>query len=425
MLVQQTNYMKKTIDQSIVRNSNLSLVLQSIHNNAPLSRAKLAEMTELNKSTISSLVEDLLARQLIHEIGKDSNKAGRPATLLEVNPRAGGIVGVELGVDFVAVGLMDISGKIIWKHTEDADPSLEQEKTIAQTLTLVDIAIAKCKEMKLRLLGIGLVVPGTVDLQEGVLVYSPNLQWTNVPLGKIFSDHTGLKTFIENDANAAAVAEHLFGAMKHTQDFIFIYAGVGIGGGLFLNGKLYRGRHGYAGEIGHFPVISDVDANGEICLCGNPNCWEIRANQRALIMRGEAILDKNSASIISQVMREHNETSPSVDIMKLAADAGDQDVIHAFAEVGHAMGQGIAGLVNIFNPEKIVFGGTLSMASDYLIPAVISSVENLAQNDIMKRTEVVISTFTNDASLFGAVAIVVQNIMWNPTTVEKEVVFSV
>ena len=419
--MQQTNDMKKIIDQTKVRNSNLSLVFRCIHNNAPISRAKLAEMTELNKSTVSSLVEDLLARKLVHEIGKDANKAGRPATLLEINPLAGGIIGVELGVDFVTVGLMDISGNIIWKYNEDADPSLEQEKTIKRTLTLVDMAIAKCVEMKLRLLGLGLSVPGTVDLQEGVLVYSPNLQWNNVPLRSIFSEHTGLKVMIENDANAAAVAEHLFGVMRHTHDFIFIYAGVGIGGGLYLNGKLYRGRHGYAGEIGHIPLASEP--TGELCLCGNPNCWEIRANQRALIRHAETVLKSGRPSIISQVMEEHNEISPTVNIIKLAADMGDQDAVDAFSDVGQALGRGVAGLVNIFNPEKIVLGGTLSIASKYLIPAMNAAVSNFAQNDVMKKTDIIVSIFANDASLFGAVAIVVEDVMWNPANVEKEVIF--
>lgn len=409
--------MKKIIDQALVREANLSLVLRNIHNEAPLSRAKLAVMTELNKSTVSSLVEDLLARGLIHEIGMDSIGTGRPATLLEINPKAGGIIGVELGVDFVAVALMDFVGKVIWRHKEKADPFDEQTKTIKQTLDLVDQAIARCSDAKLRLLGLGLAAPGTVDVLEGVMVFSPNLRWRNVPLRKIFSEHTGLKVFIENDANAAGVAEHLFGVMRQTKDFIFIYAGVGVGGGLFLNGKLYRGHNGYAGEIGHIPTMAE--GAGELCLCGNPGCWETTANQRAVIRRVEAGLKNGRTSLLPTLMLEKNESSLSVDLIKQAADAGDEVAVESLMEVGRAMGQGIAGIVNIFNPEKVVIGGTLSAASGYILPAVKEVISQRALNDVLKRTDVISSVFGDDASLFGAVAIVVEDIMWNPSSVER------
>jgi len=409
--------MKKIIDQALVREANLSLVLRNIHNEAPLSRARLAVMTELNKSTVSSLVEDLLARGLIHEIGMDSIGTGRPATLLEINPKAGGIIGVELGVDFVAVALMDFVGKVIWRHKEKADPFEEQTKTIKQTLDLVDEAIARCSDSKLRLLGLGLAAPGTVDVQEGVMVFSPNLRWHNVPLRKIFSEHTGLKVFIENDANAAGVAEHLFGVMRQAKDFIFIYAGVGVGGGLFLNGKLYRGHNGYAGEIGHIPTMAG--GTGELCLCGNPGCWETTANQGAVIRRVEAGLKNGHSSLVSKLMVEKSESSPSVELIKQAADAGDEVALESFWEVGRAMGQGIAGIVNIFNPEKVVIGGTLSTASNYMLPAVQEVVSQRALNDVLRKTEVISSVFGDDASLFGAVAIVVEEIMWNPSSVER------
>ncbi len=409
--------MKKTIDQVIVREANLSLILRNIQNEAPLSRAKLAVMTELNKSTVSSLVEDLLERGLIHEIGMNSIGTGRPATLLEINPQAGGIIGVELGVDFVAVALMDFVGKVIWRHKEKADPFDEQTKTIDQTLDLAEVAVARCRDANLRMLGLGVAAPGTVDLQEGVMVYSPNLRWHNVPLRKIFSEHTGLKVFIENDANAAGVAEHLFGVMRQTKDFIFIYAGVGVGGGLFLNGKLYRGHNGYAGEIGHIPTMAE--GIGELCLCGNPGCWETTANQRAVIRRVEAVLKNGHTSLIPKLMSANDESSPSVEIIKQAADAGDELAIESFWEVGRAMGQGIAGIVNTFNPEKVVIGGTLSTASDYLLPAVKEVVSQRALNDVLKQTDVISSVFGDDASLFGAVAIVVEDIMWNPSSVER------
>lgn len=406
----------KKIDQALVREANLSLVLRNIRDQAPISRAKLAIVTELNKSTVSSLVEDLLARDLVHEIGVNSTGTGRPATLLEINPQAGGVIGTELGVDFVAAALMNFAGQVLWRQKISADPSAEQAKTINQTLALVDEAIERCREAGLRALGLGLTAPGTVDLQEGIMVFSPNLRWRNVPLRKIFSEHTGLRVFVENDANAAATAEHLFGVMRHVRDFVFVYAGVGVGGGLFLNGKLYRGYNGYAGEIGH--IATRAEEHGELCLCGNVGCWETYANQRAVIREVEAALASGRISRVTELMSAKHEAELTLNIIHQAAEEGDETAIGAFEKVGRALGLGIAGIVNIFNPEKVVIGGALSMAGKYLLPAVREVVRQHALNDVLKKTDVISSVFGDDASLFGAVAIVVEDIMWNPSSVD-------
>jgi glucokinase-like ROK family protein len=407
---------KNTADQVMVRELNLSLVLRHIHNEAPLSRARLAAMTGLNKSTVSSLVEELIERQLVHETGMNSIGTGRPATLLEINPLAGGIIGVELGVDFVSVALTNFAGQILWRRMEEADPADEQAKTLEQTLHLVDEAMTVSRRKKLRLLGLGLATPGTVDLNEGILIFAPNLHWHNVPFRKIFSEHTGLKVFIENDANAAAIAEHLFGIARHSNDFVFVFAGIGIGGGLFLNGKLYRGNNGFAGEIGHSPIMAEPAERP--CHCGNRGCWETYANQYSIIQRVQARLEVKRSSVIPKLLSEQN-VPLSISLIKQAADAGDAEAIDSFGEAGHAMGQGFAGLINIFNPEKIILGGPLSQAGQYLLPAIEETVAQHALPEIGKQVSVVLSSFGPDASLIGAIAIVVDDILTNPTHVER------
>lgn len=407
---------KNTADQAMVRELNLALVLRHIHNEAPLSRAQLATMTGLNKSTVSSLVEELIERQLVHETGMNSIGTGRPATLLEINPQAGGIIGVELGVDFVSVAVTNFVGEVLWRDTDLADPADGQEKTLEKTLKLVDEAIAVCHQKELRILGIGLATPGTVDLNEGVLVFAPNLHWHNVPFRKIFFEHTGLKIFIENDANAAAIAEHLFGIARHSKDFVFVFAGVGIGGGLFLDGKLYRGYNGYAGEIGHSPIMAEPAQRP--CHCGNRGCWETYANQYSIIQRVQARLEVKRSSIIPKLLSEQNAPL-SISLIKQAADVGDAEAIESFGEAGRAMGQGFAGLINIFNPEKVVLGGPLSMAGQYLLPAIEETVLLHSLPEIDQQAEVVLSTFGTDASLIGAIAIVVNDVLTNPTHAER------
>ncbi len=407
---------QNTADQALVRELNLSLVFQHIHNKAPVSRAKIAQATGLNKSTVSSLVESLLERKLIHETGINSVGTGRPATQLEINPQAGGIIGTEFGVDFVAVALTDFTGNILWRETAAVNPADAQEKTLTQTLELIHKAIMYCQSQNQHIFGLGLSVPGTVDLDGGMLIFAPNLQWRNVPLQDFFSDKTGLKVYIENDANSAAIAEYLFGVAQQVQNFIFVYAGIGIGGGLFLNGKLHRGNNGYAGEIGHSPIMAEPYYL--LCHCGNRGCWETYANQYSIIQRVQTRLESNQNSSVPRLMEEQN--SPlSISIIKHAADAGDNLALDSLTETGGAMGLGFANLINIFNPEKIILGGPLSIVGNYLLPPIKEAALKQSMPETGSKVDILQSSFETDASLIGAVSIVVDDILSNPTHVER------
>jgi len=403
-------------DQSLVREMNLSLTLRIIHEQAPLSRAQVAQIAGLNKSTVSSLVDDLIARNLAHEIGINSNGAGRPATMLEVSPQAGNIIGVELGVDFVSVAVTNFVGGILWRKREETDPAAGQEKILNQTLRIVKEALAQNKKRGTRFLGLGLATPGTVDVDKGLLVFAPNLHWHQVPFREIFSKSTNLKTFIENDANAATMAEHLFGKARRIKDFIFVFAGIGIGSGLFLDGKLYRGKNGYAGEIGHSPILAGSAQT--VCHCGNRGCWETYANQYSIIQRIQARLEVKRDSIIPQLMEKY-QSALTIPLIKQAADAGDAEALESFAEAGRAMGQGFAGLINIFNPETIILGGPLAIAGDYLLPSAREMTARHALPEIGQQAEIALSAFGSDASLIGAIAIVVDDVLSNPSQVKR------
>lgn len=403
-------------DQALIRELNLSLVLRYIHNEAPVSRAQIAHATGLNKSTVSSLVEELLTRKLIHETGRNSVGTGRPATQLEVNPQAGGIIGAELGVDFIAIALTDFTGNILWRQLLDVDPNDAKETILSKTLTLADMAVEVCQSHNLDCLGLGLSVPGTVDLDQGILVFAPNLHWRNVPLKKIFSEHTGLNVYVENDANAAAIAEHLFGVARKSDDFIFVVVGIGIGGGLFLNGHLYRGKDGFAGEIGHTPILAEPHQT--LCHCGKRGCWETYANQPAILQRVQSRLNgkKNSRNPFTLQQQNGHLT---ISIIKQAADEGNRDSLEALSETGAALGLGFAGLIDIFNPEKIILGGPLSIVGNYLLPAIIETASSHSFTVTNPNAEILLSSFKTDAVLIGAISIVVDDVLSTPTHVER------
>jgi glucokinase-like ROK family protein len=406
----------RTGDQTFVREMNLSTVVRYLQEAAPLSRAGLASMTGLNKTTVSSLVEDLIDRGLIHETGLDTSAGGRPATLLELNPQAGCIIGVALGVDHVLVIVTDFLGEIHWRCLEETDPTAGKEAILELVLRIVDEAVKACQARDSRLLGLGLAIPGTVNVDDGVLIFSPNLQWHNVAFREILHKHADLLVLVDNDANAAAQAEHLFGVAKGVQNFISVFAGVGVGGGLFLNGELYRGAGGYAGEIGHTNFM--VDHYRRPCRCGNRGCWETSVAQDSVIERVRTRLAVGRNSLISRLMAEQN--SPlTVPLIVQAADAGDAEAREALVETGSLMGLGVANLVSVFNPDLVVLGGPLTAAGEYLLPAIAEAVEGTVLPEIHRQVKIVLSAFGADASLMGAVALVVEAILSHPGSVER------
>lgn len=395
------------------RELNLSSVLKQLHQKGPLSRARLARLTGLNKSTISSLVEDLIDCGLICEGGTRSTGAGRPSTPLELNPNAGTIIGVEIGVGFISIILANFIGELIWRRFEETNFFSEQEEIFARIFDIVDEAGKNARENGDRLLGMGITLPGMVDDERGILAFSPNLQWHDVPLRSMFSEHTGLPVFVDNDANAAALGEHLFGVARQAKHFLFIIDGVGVGGGLFLNGNIYRGANGLAGEIGHTSMYVEQTRP---CRCGNRGCWENFANESSLYERVRSRLEVGRCSSITEIIE--NRSSPlTLSLISQAAEAGDSETLEALHETGSALGIGVANLVNIFNPEMVIIGGALSMVSKFLLPSIKKVIEERSLEDIRKHTAILDSAFGPDASVMGAVAMVVQAILSCPSRV--------
>lgn len=402
-----------TGDQTLLREINLSSVLRYIHSNAPISRAQLAGLTGLNKSTVSSLIDELVERGLVRQTGLDTSGTGRPATLLELNPQAGYIIGVEYGVDFVTVILANFHGEVIWRAQQNADPAEGQETTTAKVFELVDQAIEVCTAQQARLLGLGISTPGTVQVEEGFLIYAPNLDWRNIPFAQIYHDrYPNLTVCVDNDANAAAVGEHLFGVAQHAQDFVFLFGGVGIGAGLFLNGGLYRGQSGYAGEIGHSVFMAETFQTP--CHCGNRGCWETYASQLSIMERVRAQLQARRSSSITSFLSDPNAPL-TLQSIKEAANIGDNVAVEALNEAGQAMGIGVANVINIFNPSMVVIGGPLSMVGQFMLPGIQESIERHTLPEIRQVTQVVLSASGPDASVIGAVATVVEAIFSKPT----------
>lgn len=384
--------------------------MECLRTSGPLSRAGLSDATGLNRSTVSSIVHDLLGKNLIREIGlQSSTRTGRPGILLELNPDGGCAIGVEIGVDFISAVLTDFVARVLWRRRIAVHPEEKQEVIIRKAEAIVEEALAIGKERGLLSLGIGLGVPGLVDIQEGTLVFAPNLRWYNVPLRQMWTERFDLPVYVENEANAAALGEYYFGNARGVQNLIYLSAGVGLGGGIIIKGKLFRGSNGYAGEFGHMTV----DPNGEPCGCGKRGCWETMVGPRAITRRVRKALENGrESSILSVIEKDPNRIDMGVVVQ--AAQAGDPIARTALEDVGVCLGIGISNLVNAFNPEMVVLGGALSLAGPFLLPVIEETVRIHALPQPRAALTITTSAHGADACVMGAVALVLDEILREP-----------
>lgn len=407
----------QTGDHTLVRQMNLSVILHHLLERAPVSRATLAEMTKLNKATVSSLVRELIEYQIVREIGIESAGTGRPGVLLELNPGAGCIVSAEIGVDFISVILTNFAVEMKWQHREQTHPGMGQPAIMSRALSLMGEAIERGREAG-SVFGLALGVPGLVDQANGTLLFAPNLGWRDVPLGLMLREAFNIPVFVNNEANMAALGEHYFGAAQEHEEVLYISAGVGLGGGIVRNGRLVGGRMGFAGEFGHMTM----DPDGEPCNCGNRGCWETLVSQSALFRHVRlGIAGDGQFSILSKMVNgDLNQLS--VPIVVEAARGGDAIARRALDEVGRYLGIGIASLVNALNPELVVFGGILSVAGEFLLPVVEEELRRRTLYWPGHAVEVVLARHGPDACVLGGVATVYQAVLTQPTHMARQAV---
>jgi glucokinase-like ROK family protein len=407
-----TNHFR-TGDQSLVREINLSVIMNHLRMNAPISRAALAELTGLNKATVSSLVNELIERQFVQEVGLTSQNTGRPAVLLKLNPAVGFIVSCEIGVDFILVICTDFSPKIIWRHEEHIDPAFGQRAILDRALAIMHQAIEIGYPLCGTLLGVAVGVHGLVDQASGALLFAPNLGWKDLPVRAILQESFNAPLFVDNEANIAALGEHYFGAAQGYDEVVYISAtGIGLGGGIVHGGRVFSGVTGVGAEFGHMTM----DPDGEKCKCGNQGCWETQVSQQALFRQVWKGVDQGEVSKLSE-MTGGRRASLTVPLIVEAARAGDAVALDALKIIGRHLGIGIASLVNVLNPELVVFGGLLSLAGEFLMPVIEQELDQRALKWNREAMKLVLAEHGSDACVMGGVAVVYQAILAQPDIV--------
>ena len=401
----------RTGDSALVRQINLSVIMNHLRKKAPISRAGLAQATGLNKTTVSSLVDELLQRQFVREIGFTSARKGHPAIMLDLNPAAGFIVGCEIGVDFILVVCTNFAPEIIWRHEEHTDPGMGKDAILDRAKALLNDAIQRGYQEYGTLLGIGVGVAALIDQSTGTMLFAPNLRWKDpFPIRDILqASFPQAPLIVDNEANIAALGEHYFGAAQDYDEVLYISAGVGLGGGIVHDGRVFSGVAGVGAEFGHMTM----DPDGELCSCGNFGCWETQVSQRALFRHIRKSFEHGETGMLFQLVNSDGNQL-TVPMIVEAARAGDAVALGALEKTGRDLGVGIASLVNALNPELVVCGGILSLAGEFLMPAATREIEQRALLWNREATEVVLAKHGFDAAAMGGVAAVYETILAQP-----------
>ena len=404
----------RTGDSAFVRQMNLSVIMNHLRKKAPISRAGLAQATGLNKTTVSSLVDELLQRQFVREIGLVTARKGHPAISLDLNPAAGFIVGCEIGVDFILVVCTNFAPEIIWRHEEHTDPSIGRQAILDRARALLNDAIQRGHQEYGTLLGIGVGVAALIDQSTGTMLFAPNLKWMEpFPIRAVLQEwFPQAPLIVDNEANIAALGEHYFGVAQDHDEVLYISAGVGLGGGIVHDGRVFSGVTGVGAEFGHITM----DPHGELCSCGNYGCWETQVSQRALFRHIHRSFEQGERGLLFELTNQGIDPL-TVPMIVDAARAGDPVARGALEKIGKDLGVGIASLVNTLNPELVVCGGILSLAGEFLMPAATREFEQRALRWNREAARVVLAKHGFDAAAMGGVAAVYETILAQPNLI--------
>jgi glucokinase-like ROK family protein len=401
-------------DQESLRQINLSTVLTHLRQNAPISRAALAEITGLNRATITRLVRELIEHGFVRETGFQSVRAGRPSILLQLDPEAGCIIGAEIEVKFGSVILTDLAAHVLWREEVDFGDNDEPEAVLNSISQLIRQACSKAAEKNRHVLGLGISLPGLVDVSSGVLLFAPNMRWSDVPVKQWLENEFDIPIYVDNKANMAALAESYFGSARDSGYVLYINITAGVGAGIVLNQRIMPGVSGLAGEVGHMAINPD----GPECNCGSRGCWETYVSALAVFRRVRECILNGEESQLAEVVRDGFERI-TMPLMVEAARQGDRVALDSFEETGYYLGVGLANLINTFNPQKVVLGGYVTQAYEFLLPVIQKTVQERALRWPREAADIVVATYLNDASLMGAVATVYGQILSNPNQAFK------
>ncbi|GAT66105.1 ROK family transcriptional regulator [Planomonospora sphaerica] len=388
--------------QEEIRRHNLGALLRHVHLSGPTSRAELTSRMGLNRSTIMALTADLTAAGLVREeLPRETGRAGRPSLVVRPESARVYVFALDVGVDRLVAARVGLGGAVL-----DRRETVRRRGPFSLEEVVGPLA-AFARQMHRRTrpdtvcVGVAAAFSGGVAQSDGVVRFGPNMGSVDVPFGEEMARRLalGLPVTVGNDANLAAMAEHLRGVGVGCRDLVYLHGDVGVGGGVIAGGALLGGHQGFGGEVGHMVV----NPQGRLCGCGSRGCLEAEVGERALL--------EAAGRFGSQVGRE------AVRAVVSAADRGDIVAQAALSRVGDWLGLGVANLVNVFNPEMVVFGGMLREVYLGSAAQVRSRLNLDALSPSREHLRLRTTALGDDATLVGAAELAFAQVLADPLEV--------
>ncbi len=367
-------------NQQQARLHNLNLVFRTIYESGLTSRIEIARRTHLTRTTVSDMVAELLESGLVEEVGTSVSSGGKPSILLQLVADSRYLIGLNLTQDKFIGAITNLRGEI--KETcEVLAENGDGELALQRVYELLDpLTNSRWKP----LIGIGVGTPGLVNTRQGVVIQAVNLEWKNLPLGSLLSQRYGLPVSVLNDSQAAAIGEFAYGEHRARRNLIVVNVSQGVGAGILIDGKLFQGDGGGAGEIGHVPVRG----NDRLCRCGRVGCLETLASAQAVVQR----------------LQEARSTALSLPECCADFQRGDPTTRQIVLEAGQAIGESMGGLVAAFDIETILVIGEMTCFGAPWLDAVHSAMNRSALEQMTAPVRVNLGRFKDNACILGAAA---------------------
>jgi len=386
-------------------------LLRLIHSSRKISRMELAKRTGASAASMTAIVQRLIDRGLVVETGKSETIAGRKPVSLSLRPDLGSVVGVDLGSFLLRVIVADVLGNITHKVELETRMADGRERVLSRTFAAIQKAMDHSQLPRSAFKGIGMAHSGVIDSRKGIVLCFPRpgqmTQWRNVPLRQMLESEFGMPCMLDDSARMMALAEKHFGQGQEISDFLFVEVGMGIGAALFIDGKLYRGPGGSAGELGHMTV----DENGPLCSCGNNGCLEALASCAAIIQKVRAGIQQGVNSKVTELVDGHLDRI-SIEIVVQAARENDTLALRVLDEVVSHIGVVMADVINLLNPGVIIFGGPLFRAAhEWLLERLTHVIRQRALEKSASDVQLRVSNLGGEAAALGAARLISSEIL--------------
>ncbi|MGI6251470.1 MAG: ROK family transcriptional regulator [Anaerolineaceae bacterium] len=380
------------------REHNQNLVFKTIITHDQISRAEISRKTRLTRTTVSGIVADLISHGLVEEVGLGPSVGGKNPILLRLVEDSRLMIGIDISHNQFRGATVNLRGKIkdrieISLLDEDGDEALQT------VYRIIDYLFSKTNQS---ILGIGIGTPGLVNTHEGRIINAVNLDWQDLPLVELLEDRYGVPVYVLNDSQAAAIGEKTYGdGFDHVDNLVVINVRHGIGAGIVINGSLFQGDGGSAGEIGHWVVIQE---NGDLCRCGKYGCLETVASTQAILRKAKNKIASNPDSKLAQ-------GSSVVDLKKIkyAFEQNDPLACELVYETAKYLGRAIAYLVSTLNINQIVLVGDMTSFGEKWLKEIQRSMLHYSLSKPMSDTQVHLSHSGEDIVILGVTALLANN----------------